>query len=1166
MSQQKIRDYEIHSVLGQGAMGVVYKAYDPFLDRFAAVKVMTSGELDDQLRARFFREGRSAAKLNHPNIVIIYQMDEDRSRPFIAMEYVEGEDLKTLIKKRTLIPFRQKLDLIIQVCHGLHYAHINGVVHRDIKPGNIRVTPDGKARILDFGLARLGSSEMTRTGVLMGTPYYMSPEQVKGVRDLDGRTDLFSLGVILYELISYQRPFEADTPTSVCYKIVSEPHAPLSEILFHCPPDLVQIIDCALSKERERRFANCQEFAEALERFKLRLPGEGEALRPYLETLGSQLEKHRCELTKLEVSGLFDAGLFGVPALEGDPGDYGNLLLHGQELQQRLKLIVERRDKARLVLDLLRRARQELEESGWDASLKTVRQILQIHPENTDAGRLQQECLNRLEEQHREQQRSLRLNAALEVARSAMARGKLEQCLNAASSALRVAPDHGEALELRRAALESMERRQRFETLLERALHHYHGQQYEAGVNAATEALQLEPENSELKALYQSLKSALERERKIDSLLILGRKHIEQQQYGLARKVLDELSGLAPDHPEVSALEHSVAQGLELQEKVDRLLALARSCEAEQQWEACLQATAEALQLQPQRLELRQLDQRIRAALDKRDKVNYLVATAKEHLLRREYAATLKHVDDLLAIEPDHEAALEIRDAASEGTKRQQEIDKLLRTAYRYFKARDYEACVKASNEVLRIDPEHPEGKQLLQLVQQASDTEQQVKVLLEEVQKHLEKEDLRTALTLLDNLLALEPRHSQAWKLRRAVSEKVEKTERLEELLTAARRWFQAGEYESCRGAAAEALRLEPDHPELKMLYERAQQESDEQRKIKSLLAKAERQVAKEELRAASKTLAELLILEPEHAQALELKCSVSERAERVQRVKQQLVLARRLEKTEKYEACYKTASEALQLDPSHPELKELLQRTRPFSEQEAPQPEPEKLTRYPETPSGRDPSLASEDTALLEANLIMAPTQTQETTPSSAPAIAIRDQVPLIGQGYSLEAERDTSSVEVMQDETARLDISTQKGFRHFTWSTATSPLKMVSAPWSLAALVIVGVAVLMASFFYGGRSSKGVISTNSGTLVLNVAPWARVDSITRVPDQKAVPIEDLVTPCVITLPPGTYHLKVSNSDLNQRLEFQVKVAPGQPQSQNYTLPGFTPEMALK
>lgn len=284
--------YEIHSTLGRGAMGVVYKAWDPVLHREAAIKVMHSFavESEQEQRDRFLREARSAAGLSHPNIISIYDLGFDDAVPFIAMEYVEGEDLKRLISKDSIGNFDRKLNIIGQVCRGLHYAHQAGVIHRDIKPANILVTRDQQAKILDFGLARLSDSDMTRTGTLMGTPFYMSPEQARGT-PLDGRSDLFSVGVILYELVTGKRPFGAESSHATLYRIVTEPHTPIQEVYPQCDDDLVNLVDRALAKDPNDRFADCGQMAEALDDFQRNLPEKRDRLDKDLTVLRERVRK-----------------------------------------------------------------------------------------------------------------------------------------------------------------------------------------------------------------------------------------------------------------------------------------------------------------------------------------------------------------------------------------------------------------------------------------------------------------------------------------------------------------------------------------------------------------------------------------------------------------------------------------------------------------------------------------------------------------------------------------------------------------------------------------------------------------------------------------------------------------------------------------------------------
>jgi serine/threonine protein kinase len=196
---QTIGKYSIERQLGSGTMGTVYLGYDSILDQRRAIKVMKSGVEDEELRKRFFREAQAAAKLDHPNIMRILDLDLDvNNHPYIVMEYVEGDDLKTYIDQRRFLPFASKLKIISEVCAGLDHAHEKGIIHRDVKPGNIRINRNGVAKVLDFGLARLESAERSRTGGVIGSPYYMSPEQWRGIRDLDRRSDLFSIAAVLY--------------------------------------------------------------------------------------------------------------------------------------------------------------------------------------------------------------------------------------------------------------------------------------------------------------------------------------------------------------------------------------------------------------------------------------------------------------------------------------------------------------------------------------------------------------------------------------------------------------------------------------------------------------------------------------------------------------------------------------------------------------------------------------------------------------------------------------------------------------------------------------------------------------------------------------------------------------------------------------------------------
>ena len=367
--QTAIGKYTIERQLGSGAMGTVYLGYDSKLERRAAIKVMKTGVEDETLRNRFFFEARSAAKLDHPNIIRIWDLDTDAdNRPYIAMEYIEGEDLKTLIEERRFVPFEQKLQIVIEVCRGLHHAHEKGIIHRDIKPGNIRINREGEAKILDFGLADLQWAESTRTSGPIGSPYYMSPEQWRAAWDLDRRSDLFSVAAVLYELVAYIRPFEADDIATVMTRIVSEPHVPLRTTLSPaCAPGLSEILDCALAKDRQFRYPNCLELARVLQNFRSELPDLSADVRKKVQRIEEELDRCKQKSSELQILDLLDAPLFddvsgsegqGSPA--GASGseeslDYGVLLQRHVQLQRQLDTIS---GKLRAALPLLRLLRQ----------------------------------------------------------------------------------------------------------------------------------------------------------------------------------------------------------------------------------------------------------------------------------------------------------------------------------------------------------------------------------------------------------------------------------------------------------------------------------------------------------------------------------------------------------------------------------------------------------------------------------------------------------------------------------------------------------------------------------------------------------------------------------------------------------------------------------------
>ncbi len=265
----KLGRYNVEKEIGKGAMGTVYQGRDPKINRVVAIKTLAlsqefeADELED-VKERFFREAETAGRLNHPNIVTIYDAGEEHDLAYISMEYLKGKDLTPYIKSGNLLPLRTVLEMVANSAEALAYAHDHNVVHRDVKPGNIMYDPDsGTLKITDFGIARITDSSRTKTGMVLGTPSYMSPEQLAG-RKVDGRADLFSLGVMLYQMVTGQLPFTADSMATLMYRIANEPHTPVHDIDDALPACVGEIIDRSMQKDPDTRYADGRAMAADL--------------------------------------------------------------------------------------------------------------------------------------------------------------------------------------------------------------------------------------------------------------------------------------------------------------------------------------------------------------------------------------------------------------------------------------------------------------------------------------------------------------------------------------------------------------------------------------------------------------------------------------------------------------------------------------------------------------------------------------------------------------------------------------------------------------------------------------------------------------------------------------------------------------------------------------
>jgi eukaryotic-like serine/threonine-protein kinase len=425
---KKLGKYEILGELGHGAMGVVYRARDPIINRLVALKTITTGVADDPaLLQRFYREAQSAGGLQHPNIVTIYDMGEAGALPYIAMELVEGENLEQLIARRSTFPLTLKLAYAIQACRAFDFAHKRGIVHRDIKPGNVMVGKDGTIKVVDFGIARVLETSRTQTGMLIGTFAYMSPEQYHG-EHADERSDIWSFGVLFYELLTYAKPFAGPTPASLMHNICNVEPASLSAALPECPKDLEASVLKMLRKSPSERYQSMEDvlldlepiwktlqsqsvsdlleqtrqlfdekrFAEArdLARQIVQLDSSNQHARTLLEKANSELKRalNRPKAQQFVERGqaflgegkLQEAKVAAEHALQLDSS-----FIPAEELQREIQ---KEMDRARLISEWLDAAKQHLAEGLPDEAEILLNKVLQEEPSNRQGQNLLQQA------------------------------------------------------------------------------------------------------------------------------------------------------------------------------------------------------------------------------------------------------------------------------------------------------------------------------------------------------------------------------------------------------------------------------------------------------------------------------------------------------------------------------------------------------------------------------------------------------------------------------------------------------------------------------------------------------------------------------------------------------------------------------------------------------
>lgn len=523
----KIGKYEILDVLGRGGMGVVYKAVDPAIGRLVAIKMITAGFSDDpNLLKRFYREAQSTGTLQHPNIVTVYDLGDDAGTPYLVMEYLEGETLEAVIRLRRELLLAEKLSVMVMACDGLDYAHRRNVVHRDIKPANMILPKDGGLKIVDFGIARFGNERFTRTGQVIGSIYYMSPEQING-DESDAGTDIYSTAVVLFEFLTGELPFRGKDTTSTLMKILRDPVPLLSTYLPGYPAELDQILARALAKSRHDRYLSIEEFAFDLQRLQEEL--RREVIGGYLRSAELCIEQSEWSKAKDHLRQLLKLDRQNTRA---------------NELVRLVQSQIQKQQTKDQIRQFRARAEEALRLRHWEDAIACLEQALALEP-NSELARLC-DSIGR--------QRS-HLSQAIARAENAYRAGELEVAQRAIADALAVDPGDTQAKALKAIITKELgdrAKRKQIQDLLGEAHREISAQKFTAALELLKKAEAIDPaagDVQQLAAFAGTAQQQQKRKQALEKITADIEESLNRDEFGAAVSKADQALARFPNDP-----------------------------------------------------------------------------------------------------------------------------------------------------------------------------------------------------------------------------------------------------------------------------------------------------------------------------------------------------------------------------------------------------------------------------------------------------------------------------------------------------------------------------------------------------------------------------------------------------------------------------------------
>ncbi len=719
---QKIGKYEIVSELAQGGVGVVYKARDPFIGRMVALKTITPELVSDpEILKRFYREVQSAGMLQHRNIVTIYDLGEADGRPYIAMEFVEGESLQAIINQRAQIPLAVKLKLVQQVCEGLGHAHKHGVVHRDVKPANIMVTHDGIVKMVDFGIAHLETTSLTKTGRFLGALYYASPEKINDGR-VDSRSDLWSATAVFYEFIAYKRPFEGSNIAAIIAKVLTADPEPLSRCCPGVPADLDPVISKGLAKNMEDRYASLDELLNDLlpvasrlqQSFVGELMGEARDLWGKGDISGAQ-EKVRAVLildhTHGEANRLYSEITStlqhqAAPAKTQNPEP-------GQALAEQ--------NRGREVREALISGQRAMKQGDLTGAEQQLHRVLQLDQSNAQAA----EFLTEIKQDRQGRERDFHVKEALWQADKLVAAGNLQEAQDQLLALQREFPASGEV----RLKLEALDRLVRAGKFVQEGRSALNQGEYGEAVRALTAALELNPQDKEALGLKDRALQERDRLRLVREALSAGQRAVRDGDSNTAALEFKKAVQLDPTNAQAASLMGQVRQTQAAQEreaKFREALQKADNLVAEKKFE---EAQYALLSLQQEFPGSAEINQKL-SALDQQLKLHLLVTDGEQAFNQGEFGEAVRILTEAQALVPNDERIRGLKVRAVQERDRLRQVRELIAAGQRALRQGLADVAEQQYQRALQLDPANSQASNLLTQLQTGRQAQEREQVL----------------------------------------------------------------------------------------------------------------------------------------------------------------------------------------------------------------------------------------------------------------------------------------------------------------------------------------------------------------------------------------------------------------------------------------------------